>query len=299
MIIVVVGILCSLFFVKADAVNDHRADPGKEQHTVRYVEEADLLYRQIDFGDEQPLGREVFEQAYQGYLNLKAAGKIGPGKDMLSVCDFSLSANQKRLWVIDLNSKKLRYHSLVAHGQGTGEEFARHFSNRDGSHQSSLGFYITGDTYTGNNGYSLRLEGMDHDYNDRAYERAIVMHGADYVCPDFISDHKRLGRSWGCPAVPVALARPIINTIKGGTCLYIYYPDTRYLASSKWLNNSQNLLRDGFIPIQENDSSKMTMTRRRSGMLADASLSPGDAMSQEQQETLYQGVHLDTGHTME
>ena len=137
--------------------------------------------------------------------------------------------------MIDLNEKKVLFNSLVAHGKGTGEEFATAFSNIESSHQSSLGFYVTETTYNGSNGYSLKLIGMDKGYNDAAMQRAIVMHGADYVSEDFIKAEKRLGRSWGCPAVPRALAEPIINTIKDKTLLFIYYPDQQYLSQSEWL----------------------------------------------------------------
>ena len=110
----------------------------------------------------------------------------------------------------------------------------------ESSYQTSLGFYITEGTYQGNNGYSLKLLGMDSGYNDAALKRAIVMHGADYVNENFARSQHRIGRSWGCPAVPRELAEPIINTIKGKNCLFIYYPDHQYLSSSKWLKTDDN-----------------------------------------------------------
>ncbi len=163
-------------------------------------QKADDAYNLINFGKEAPLSRDVFRKAYLGYQNLKDANKLNTSESILSICDFSLSANVKRLWVIDLESHKVLFHTLVAHGQGTGEEFAVNFSNRDNSHQSSMGFYVTQETYSGDNGYSLKLNGMDRGYNDRAYDRAIVMHGAEYVCDNYIRSNQRLGRSWGCPA---------------------------------------------------------------------------------------------------
>ena len=181
--------------------------------------------------------QEVFFKALQGFENLKRAGKLNPDANLLSICDFSLSSNTKRLWIIDLNTKKVLFNSLVAHGMGTGDEFAKHFSNTDSSHQSSMGFYVTESTYNGSNGYSLRLLGMDKGYNDAALSRAIVMHGADYVSEAFAKQHKRIGRSWGCPAVPRELAADIIDTIKENTCLFIYYPDQNYLQSSEWLKS--------------------------------------------------------------
>lgn len=199
---------------------------------------AEEIYRQLQFADER-LNFEVFKKAYLGFQNLKKSGKLQPTANLLSVCDFSLSSNKKRLWVINVDEKKVLFNSLVAHGKGTGEEFATQFSNVENSHQSSLGFYITEQTYTGDNGYSLRLFGMDKGYNDAALERCIVMHGANYVSEDFIKAEKRLGRSWGCPAVPRELAEPIINTIKNQTCLFIYYPDQNYLAGSQWLKGTE------------------------------------------------------------
>lgn len=199
------------------------------------------IYSALGFENINKLNPDVFYKAYLGFNNLKKAGQSNEDAHLLSICDFSLSSTQKRLWVIDLNEKKVVYNSLVAHGKNTGEEFAQKFSNTESSLQSSLGFYITESTYNGSNGYSLKLLGMDAGYNDAALQRAIVMHGADYVSEDFIKNQKRLGRSWGCPAVPRALAEPIINTIKGKSCLFIYYPDEQYLSSSKWLKESEEV----------------------------------------------------------
>ncbi|MFT4062415.1 MAG: murein L,D-transpeptidase catalytic domain family protein [Edaphocola sp.] len=197
-------------------------------------DKATELYESIDFGKNK-LDAGVFQMAYNGYRNLQQAGHLH-GRHILTVCDFSLSSNAKRMWVLDLDKKKVLFNSLVAHGQGSGEEFAKEFSNVENSHQSSLGFYVTDGTYMGENGYSLKLHGMDAGYNDAAYQRAIVMHGADYVSEVFIRGNQRLGRSWGCPAVPAALATPIINTIRNSTCLYIHAPNKRYLAKSVWIN---------------------------------------------------------------
>jgi len=126
------------------------------------------VYRSIDFGKGESLNPEVFNKAMHGYLNLKEAGKLNDRKQVLSVVDFTKSSNESRLWIIDLNSLKVVMHTYVAHGQGTGEEFATAFSNNFDSHQSSLGFYVTGDTYQGEHGLSLRLNGMDEGYNSAA-----------------------------------------------------------------------------------------------------------------------------------
>jgi hypothetical protein len=195
------------------------------------------LYKSISFDPNHQLNIEVFEKAYLGFLNLQKAGKLDANAHILSICDFSMSSNTKRLWVIDLNEKKVLFNSLVAHGKNTGEEFATQFSNTESSNQSSLGFYVTENTYNGDNGYSLKLQGMDKGFNDAAMQRAIVMHGADYVSESFANQHQRIGRSWGCPAVPRELASDIINTIKDKTCLFIYYPANSYLSSSEWLKS--------------------------------------------------------------
>ncbi len=194
-------------------------------------------YRHVYSGlhlKEMGLSEKAFELAIKGWTKLKAKGRVS--KDIISICDFTKSSNQKRLYIIDLASGTLLFNTLVAHGKNTGEEFAHYFSNNPSSLQSSLGFYLTKEAYTGSHGLGLKLAGVEPGFNDRAEERAIVMHGASYVCDDFISQYGRLGKSWGCPAVPLELHEQIINTIKDGTCLFIYYPDKAYLAASHLLN---------------------------------------------------------------
>lgn len=210
------------------------ADTKSEKNTA-VVSSSEGLYKSIEFDPEHELNYEVFSKALTGFENLKKAGLLTQDSHLLTICDFSMSSNTKRLWVIDLNDKKVVFNSLVAHGKNTGEEFATNFSNTESSRQSSLGFYITDATYQGDNGYSLRLLGMDKGFNDAAYKRAIVMHGADYVSDEFATVHKRIGRSWGCPAIPRELTQSMINTIKGKNCLFIYYPDQKYLSESEWL----------------------------------------------------------------
>ena len=197
---------------------------------IRYV------YDNIRFPKMKKVKYEVFKNGFYGYLNLIEAGKINAGAT-LTLCDFTLSSNEKRLWVIDIKNRKALFHSLVAHGMGTGEEFAVHFSNTPDSHQSSLGFYVTQETYTGNNGYSLKLEGVDGAFNNKAYERAVVIHGADYVSEEFARANQRLGRSHGCPALPQELAPKVIDRIKNGHCLFIYHSSKEYLRNSYWLKN--------------------------------------------------------------
>jgi hypothetical protein len=146
-------------------------------------------------------------------------------RNVLTVIDYRLPSNQKRLWVLDLDTRAVLFHELVAHGQATGREWAAFFSNDVGSRKSSLGAFVTGTTYVGRHGYSLRLQGLEPGINDRAFERSIVIHGADYVSPDFIARHGRLGRSWGCPALPVDVVEPLIDAIKDGSLIFAYYPD--------------------------------------------------------------------------
>lgn len=181
--------------------------------------------------NELGLSEKVFKLGLNGLEKLKAKGAVS--KNILSICDFTQSSNNKRLYVIDLQAGTLLFNTLVAHGKNTGEEFARTFSNQPSSYQSSLGFFTTKNTYTGEHGLSLKLGGMEPGFNNEAENRAIVMHGADYVSDTFINRFGRLGRSFGCPSVPIELHEAIINTIKDGTCLFIYYPDKKYLSASK------------------------------------------------------------------
>jgi hypothetical protein len=176
---------------------------------------------------------KVFTLALNGYEKLK---KTGLKKNLLSIIDFSLPSTEKRLWVIDVENKKILFHELVAHGRNTGDNIAAKFSNIPNSNMSSLGFYLTGETYTGKHGLSLYLDGMDTEFNNNARSRAIVIHGADYVSEDFISKYGRLGRSFGCPALSTGSYKAIIDIISDGSCLFIYYPDEEYLKKSTVLN---------------------------------------------------------------
>ena len=180
------------------------------------------------------LSKEAYEHAKKGFDKLVAQGKV-LNDSILAIVDFSLPSSQKRLFVIDTRNYKVLHNSLVAHGRNSGEAMARSFSNMPESFKSSPGFYVTRNTYNGSNGYSLKLDGLEKGINDKAYERAIVMHGADYVSEAFIHARGFIGRSYGCPAVPVAQAKPIINTLKDGSCLFIYTPDESYLNRSSIL----------------------------------------------------------------
>lgn len=154
----------------------------------------------------------------------------------LSVIDYSLPSTQPRLWVFDLARNTLLFEEWVAHGRNTGENLATRFSNREGSFMSSLGVFLTQETYQGQNGYSLRLQGLEPGFNDRARERAIVIHGAPYVNPLTATGQGRLGRSLGCPAVRPAIARQLIDTIRDGSLVFAYYPDEDWLQQSQLLD---------------------------------------------------------------
>ena len=177
---------------------------------------------------------DVFEMALGA---ASCAVRTGAVKDpgTLTVIDYSKPSSERRLWVFDLKSRELVYEELVAHGQGSGANMATEFSNDDESHQTSLGLFVTGDTYVGKNGYSLRLDGLDRGVNDRARDRAIVMHGAPYVSDAFVKANGRLGRSWGCPAISAAVAREMIDRVKGGGLVFSYYPDAGWIKASKYL----------------------------------------------------------------
>lgn len=157
-------------------------------------------------------------------------------RDLLTVIDYSLPSSEPRLFVFDLVKHKLLFRELVAHGKASGGDKASFFSNSSGSLASSLGLYVTADTYVGHNGYSLRLKGLESGVNDMAWERAIVMHGAYYVSREAVKALGRLGRSWGCPAVRAEIADKIINTLRGGSPIFAYYPDKTWLQSSAFLH---------------------------------------------------------------
>jgi len=181
--------------------------------------------------DKTSMDVNVFRKAVIGYYNFKHGGLLSPDKALITIVDFNRPSTEKRLWIIDLANKKLLFNTLVAHGQGSGDNLAKDFSNTANSNQSSLGFYIANETYSGKHGMSLRLDGMDEGFNTNARDRAVVVHGADYVSQAFVDQHGRLGRSWGCPAVPAELSASIINTIKGKTCLYIDGPAANYTSA--------------------------------------------------------------------
>lgn len=203
--------------------------PFQEETVIVHpaLTECRRLYEEIQL--EHTVNYAAFEQAITGYKKINERNKR-----ILTLIDYSKPSTEKRLYVIDLDRKRLLFASLVAHGRNSGENYALSFSNENGSYKSSLGFYLTENTYQGKNGYSLVLNGLEKGINDRAKERAIVIHGASYCNPSFLSTG-RLGRSQGCPALPESVSKTIINTIKGGTLLYIYADNKEYLERSRIL----------------------------------------------------------------
>jgi len=202
---------------------------------------AAVKFSRIDVGAAQADGvsPDVLRLALNAVTCATTHGDIPPPRT-LTLIDYSRPSVEPRLWVYDLSSGEMLFKELVAHGRDTGENLATHFSDRMNSHQSSLGMFVTGDTYVGSNGYSLRLDGLEPGFNARARERAIVMHGASYVDPRLAATQGRIGRSWGCPALREAVARQVIDTIRGGGVIFSYYPDSNWLKTSRYLNDCAN-----------------------------------------------------------
>ncbi|MBB3836982.1 hypothetical protein FHS57_000964 [Runella defluvii] len=186
------------------------------------------IYQELSL-DEAGLSHSVFDYAIRGVQ------KVNPAKAILAIVDLSQPSVNKRLYVIDLLKRKLLFRTYVAHGRNSGDLFAQKFSNEVSSLQSSLGFYQTLGTYQGKHGLSLKLKGLENGFNTNALDRAVVMHGADYVSEDFIRKIGRLGRSFGCPAVPYGVHKDIIETLKNGACLFVFSPNQNYLKKSTFL----------------------------------------------------------------
>ena len=200
-----------------------------------FIEEADSLYNEIDL-KSVGLSQQAFEYALKGYTYLLEHHLLS-NVDVISICDFSQSSRNKRLYIVDLEQKKILINTYVAHGRKSGSEFANAFSNSMKSHKSSLGFYVTDKTYYGDHGLALRIRGLERGINDKASARNIVVHGSEYVGSDFIKMNKFNGRSFGCPAVPASDVDSVIEAIKDGSCLFIYHPTKKYIGRSKILNS--------------------------------------------------------------
>ncbi|MCK0132455.1 murein L,D-transpeptidase catalytic domain family protein [Flavobacteriaceae bacterium F08102] len=189
--------------------------------------------------DDKSLDFDAFKFALKGFVKLQTENNLNNSK-YLTIIDMSLSSNEERFFLINMDTQQIVYKSLVAHGQNSGGEYAHKFSNRINSHQSSIGFYKTAETYFGKHGLSMRLDGLEYT-NSNARARAVVIHQADYVGKDYIEKNGRLGRSYGCPSLPEKDYKEIIARIKNGSCLFIYYPEDHYLANSTFLNAELNV----------------------------------------------------------
>jgi hypothetical protein len=215
------------------AINE--LDSTSDNSSTNTLSKFDALLQKKELSELNLPAIGVLELGLIGYNNL-LENKAVKKTNILTIIDFSLPSNQERMWVIDMHQGVVLYNCLVAHGRNSGDLFAEKFSNKPGSFTSSPGFYLTDQIYTGRHGTSLYLDGLEEGINDKARYRTIVIHSADYVSYDFIKTHGRLGRSHGCPAIPVELHKDLINTIKGGSCLYIHAPDDQYVTQSKILN---------------------------------------------------------------
>ena len=224
------------------SVTSHTAMTAKEQKASALRAEkrmiqatAGSIYQEMDLEDSG-LSRRAFEYAWTGYYKLRKKGLLRR-TGILSICDFSQSSASERMYVIDVRNRRLLYRTFVAHGINSGEEFASSFSNKMESCKSSLGFYITTNTYTGMNGLSLRIQGVDKGFNDNAARRSIVIHGASYVSRRILHKYGVMGTTFGCPAIPDEMSSQIIPVVKNGSCFFIYYPSKKYLAQSPVLNS--------------------------------------------------------------
>ena len=211
------------------------------------VEEVNAVQETPRFGStinvtkavEAGIAADVLKLALAATSCAVASGEID-APPTLTVIDYSRPSVDPRLWVFDVATGELLFKELVAHGRNTGENYATKFSNQMDSRQTSIGLFVTDDTYVGSNGYSLRLDGLDAGFNDRARDRAIVMHGAPYVNQEIAAAQGRIGRSWGCPALRTAIASKVIDTIRGGGVIFSYYPDREWLQTSRFLNCRSN-----------------------------------------------------------
>lgn len=230
---IIVASFLFIFAAKKDPTEVKRVVVSAEKKVTTETNAA--LFSELHL-TEAGMNQTVFNSALQGLKKLDSTGVISKDS-IITIIDFSQPSDKKRLYVLNLASKQLLFNTLVAHGRNSGSLWAKSFSNSLSSLKSSPGFYVTGETYLGDNGYSLRLDGLEKNINDNARARSIVMHGAPYVDQSSIEELGFLGRSWGCPAVPLSLHKAIINTIKEGTCLFIYSTDKNYQRRSAVLNS--------------------------------------------------------------
>lgn len=252
------GVSMLAFSLSLTIFNGTNREPAKPAIVTEITEDSlyethvNNLYNQINL-EQTGLSHAVFEKALTGYYNLKKTGQVSEEKSILSIADFDKNSTEKRLWIIDLEKKKLVLNTWVAHGQRSGADKATRFSNTNESFQSSIGFYLTAEVYRGQHGRSLRLDGMDEEFNSNARSRSIVVHGADYVSQGTINALGRLGRSQGCPAVPKELSNSVIDAIEGKTVLFINVTDQRY--TSRYLDEHNAALFASNFDQQDTTSS--------------------------------------------
>ncbi|MDT0641690.1 murein L,D-transpeptidase catalytic domain family protein [Zunongwangia sp. F363] len=240
----VVAVLCFSFaFSVKDKLNEEEkginsgaeiaiAEPSRKAES--FEEKVSSTYKTFVANNTSMPAPDVFEEGMKGYYKLQEEDAVT--KKILTIIDFDLSSRKKRMWILDMKNQKVLFNTYTSHGKNTGGEFASKFSNTPNSLQSSLGFYVTGETYYGKNGLSLFIDGKEKGFNSNARKRYVVIHGADYATQAFIKKYGRLGRSYGCPAVPNKLAKELINTIKGESVVYIHKSSKNYRENSAYLN---------------------------------------------------------------
>lgn len=239
--LVFLGFILNLSGNKTTTKNIHKSYSAKaevskpktlaENKTLSFEENTTLLYNEIEAGKYSLPNLETFIKAFEGYTTLENQGKVQ--NNILTIVDFSFSSTKERMWVLDMENKKVILQTLVSHGMNSGTEYAKSFSNQNESFKSSLGFFITGETYNGKHGISLKLDGQEYGLNDNARERAVVIHGADYVSKKLANRQGYIGRSQGCPAVSPEVAPKLIRLIKNKSVLFIYHPTRMYVNKSR------------------------------------------------------------------
>jgi hypothetical protein len=227
------GIFSAIIFTAVAPSAGMRTKLATVANTATSLTSKSVLFESLRL-DSMGLSRKAFTYALTGMNKLVQEGKLS-NTDILTIADFSLPSNKKRLFVIDLKSAQVLFNTFVSHGRNSGTALATTFSNTPESFKSSLGFYVTGNTYSGGHGYSLRLQGEEKGINDNAMSRGIVMHSATYVSEQIARLQGYIGRSLGCPAIPIEIHKKIIAQIKNGTCLFLYSPDKSYISNSKLL----------------------------------------------------------------
>lgn len=236
--IAIIFVTCSAFTSYSNGITDNDDKnlpsllPGSNEPKAVLLF-IDTLYNHLGL-ESLGLSKQAFSLAFKGYQYFLSKGAL-KNPDVLTICDYSQSSSNKRLYVIDLVENVVLYNTYVSHGSKTGGEFSTRFSNSNGSHKSNLGFLITAETYRGRAGFSMRFDGQEKGFNNAARKRGIVLHGSKYVNQRFIDSRGYSGRSYGCPAVPMEEYREIIDVIKEGSCFFGYYPDMHYTRVSKIL----------------------------------------------------------------